>query len=250
MLKDPKRVAVEISDWIQDYAHDAGIKSLVVGVSGGIDSAIVYRLCQMTDLPVIPVFLPMNQKQDDMLRPLVESLVGFPDILTSFIYYDLLPLDKKLTNVDKINDKAIGNYSARMRMAKLYLIAELNHGIVVGTTNAPEWLIGYFTKWGDGAVDIEPIKGLLKSEVYQLGKDGFDNPVPESILNVAPSANLWEGQTDEGELGIKYCDLDSSCVGENIGTVLAAAIAKMVISNSHKKCETPSIDVEEAGKWR
>lgn len=130
-------------------------------------------------------------------------------------------------------------------MAKLYLVAELHNGIVVGTTNAAEWLLGYFTKWGDGAVDVEPIRDLLKKEVFQLGREGFEVPVPESILQTAPSANLEDGQTDEGDFAtFTYDDLDV-VVANQQGAFLAIAndrlesIEKWAKFSEHKKTETP-----------
>jgi len=263
MVKDPQVVAQYLSDWIRDYTIAAGKKRLVVGVSGGIDSAVVFRLCEMTGLEVLPVFMPLNVAQDEKLFSSIIELISSNDrfqgsplkalnyIISSKFYINdfMVPL---IRGIDPTaSPQALGNFAARMRMSILYYTAEVNDALVIGTTNLPEWGVGYFTKWGDGAVDIEPIKGLLKEEVFQLGKDGFVVAVPDVILNAAPSANLWEGQTDEGEMGVKYSDLDAYCLdAENVDDFCANKIENMKIRNNHKKCETPSPDMSGIGSFR
>lgn len=209
MLSNPKQVALEISEWMIKRLDESGRKSFVVGVSGGIDSAVAFRLAQLTGRPYNAVFLPKDEEQDERLRPLVEELCGFAPskiYIDEFLDLDALPY----MHGDPAKRKlAYGNVAARARMISLYYMAEYFEGIVVGTTNAAEAYIGYYTKYGDGGVDIEPICGLLKHEVYQLGREGFDVPVPDSILNIAPSANLWPGQTDEDEMGFSYDQLDA-----------------------------------------
>ena len=252
MIRDPKAMAQYLSDWIRDYTVAAGKQHLVVGVSGGIDSAVVFRLCEMTGIEIIPVFLPFDVSQDNQLGGIVKNLVGDETVVKTIFIDGLVDVFMRCdSSADAPSPKALGNFAARMRMSILYYIAEVNNALVVGTTNLPEWVIGYFTKWGDGAVDIEPIKGLLKEEVFQLGKDGFAVAVPDVILNAAPSANLWEGQTDEGEMGVKYGDLDAYCLdAENVDDFCANKIENMKTRNNHKKCETPSPDMSDIGSFR
>jgi NAD+ synthase len=234
MLSNPKEVALEISEWMKGKAAEAGRDGFVVGISGGIDSAVAYRLAQMTGLRVQPIFLPKDREQDERLRPLVEELCGFVPVK---IFIDELVDLEALPYIHESDRRklAYGNVAARARMTSLYYMAEYFQCIVVGTTNAAEWYIGYYTKYGDGGVDIEPICGLSKHEVYQLGREGFDVPVPDSILNVAPSANLWPGQTDEGELGYTYDQLDAYIQGKEPMTVPLGVQVK--IDATHDKTE-------------
>ena len=208
MLSEPKTTTQQISEWLCNQLYDAERNSFILGVSGGIDSAVVFRLLQMTGKPFHCYFLPKNKKQEKELEPLVLELCG--DVNFDTIYLDDFVNVECLPYIHDANKRniALGNLYARMRMSILYYHSEYYKGLVVGTTNLAEWEVGYFTKYGDGGVDVEPIIGLLKHEVYQLARDGFDNPVPDSILEAIPSAGLWDGQTDEGEMGISYDDLD------------------------------------------
>lgn len=232
MLQDPKRTAQEIADWMVKKLEESGQESFVVGVSGGIDSAVAYRLAQLTGKPVYAVFMPKDEEQDERLWPLISDLIDEGvevdvEYIDDFLQH--LPATMHSTDLDR------GNFAARMRMSLLYYFAGIYKGLVVGTTNAAEWYIGYYTKYGDGGVDIEPICGLPKHEVYQLGRDGFDVPVPDSILNVAPSANLWPGQTDEGELGYTYDQLDAYITSKEPMTVPLGVQVK--IDATHDKTE-------------
>ena len=245
MLSDPKLVAKEISGWMSDYAKATGKKSLVIGVSGGVDSAVCYRLSMMTGLAVHPIFLPRDLIQAEVLMPLVQELLIPDDISPVTNEIEVLSWSKPLQPFPEEDQggglRALGNFHARIRMAALYYYSELFDGLVVGTTNMSEWYIGYFTKWGDGGVDIEPIQGLLKSEVYQLGAEGFDNPVPKSILSTPPSAGLWSGQTDEGEMGFTYDQLEDHIMGR--GDDLPLDVAERIISlhesTNHKRDPVP-----------
>lgn len=211
-MKSPKDVAVDISSWMRTYAEDAGRDAWVIGVSGGIDSAVSFRLAQMTEMDVFPVFLPRNEQQRVDLIPLVGDLLDGTGLeLCTHRIEDVVDMDEIPTFSPSDRQRvATGNYHARQRMALLYYYGEMHRALVLGTTNGAEELIGYYTKWGDGAVDIEPLVELLKSEVYQIGV-ALD--VPESIVDAKPSANLWPGQTDEGELGVTYDDIDSMLSG-------------------------------------
>ena len=212
MLKSPIDVAKKVSDWMTSYAEDAGRDAWVIGVSGGIDSAVSFRLAQMTGMDVFPVFLPKNQQQRLDLMPLISDLLDTTGLEPAVhMISDVVDLDEiPMFSPAESYRLAMGNYHARQRMALLYYYGEMHRALVLGTTNASEELIGYYTKWGDGAVDIEPLAGLLKSEVYQLGV-ALD--VPKCIIDAVPSANLWPGQTDEDELGFTYDDIDAILSG-------------------------------------
>lgn len=166
----------------------------------------------MTGLDVFPVFLPKNRQQKMDLMPLISDLLDTTGLEPAIhMIEDIVDLDEiPMFSPAESYRLAMGNYHARQRMALLYYYGEMHGALVLGTTNAAEELIGYYTKWGDGAVDIEPLAGLLKSEVYQLGV-ALD--VPKCIVDAVPSANLWPGQTDEGELGFTYDDIDAILSG-------------------------------------
>lgn len=253
MLSDPRGTAKEIAEWMSKKLDESGRKSLVIGVSGGIDSAVVFRLAQLSGRPYNAVFLPKGEEQADRLQPLVNELCGF---WPSKIYIDDLVKVEALPHIPmgpvEKQKLAYGNVAARARMIALYYMAEYYGGIVVGTTNAAEAYIGYYTKYGDGGVDIEPICGLLKHEVYQLGREGFDVPVPDSILNAAPSANLWAGQTDEDEMGFTYDDLDRYVEWDPekspdvvFDPNVTLKIARMHINTEHKRNVPPHCCIGE-----
>lgn len=236
MLNNPTQVARDISRWMLQELEESGQECFVVGVSGGVDSAVVYRLAQMTGKPVHPIFMPFNQRQHDDLCGLVRELTGLDVMREVEIGLWCEGIDNifsvEETGAMGLSDLAVGNFAARMRMNFLYLMATVLKGIVVGTTNAAEWYIGYYTKYGDGGVDIEPICGLLKHEVYQLGREGFTTPVPASILNAEPSANLWKGQTDEGELGFTYDELDA-WISQGVESMVPIPIIDRIVAMHH-----------------
>ncbi len=190
---------------IQNFLRaNVGDRTVVIGVSGGIDSAVAFAISAKTFRPerIRAIFMPESPDENDLrdVRSLsakfgvpVETL-DIGDLLHSFI--------KKFNPSDKV---AIGNLKARIRMIILYYFANSLNGLVLGTTNRTEFMTGYFTKYGDGACDLEPIMHLFKSDVREAAS--FLG-VPEPIISRPPSAGLYEGQTDEKELGISYDRLD------------------------------------------
>ena len=212
-----------IADWIKDYAVKHNKTSLVVGVSGGIDSAVVSTLCAKTGLTTIPCMLPISMKEvsvDDE-----EELLP-PDLPMDHCRW----LDEHFPNIDgkSINmanlfrrfvwlsgqlgdtsELGFANSRARVRMMMLYQIAQSNNGLVIGTGNKVEdFGVGFFTKWGDGGVDISPIGDLYKSEVYELGAS---LNILDSIMNATPSDGLWDDdRTDYDQLGLTYDQLEEA----------------------------------------
>lgn len=242
MLNDPRGLAENVSIWLRSFMSQASKDTFVLGVSGGLDSAVAFRLAQMTGLRIQPIFLPKHVAQAERIGPRVKELLGTESdrLITNEI--EMLSWIRPLVAFtdEQRKAKAIGNFHARIRMATLYYYAELFGGIVLGTTNLPEWHVGYFTKWGDGAVDCEPLRSLLKEEVYQLGREGFDVPVPDSILDVAPSAELWNGQTDEDEMGFTYADIDAFLDGrDGVSSEVVAKIQALHEATGHKRRESP-----------
>lgn len=199
------------TDWIRDYVATNGIRTLVVGVSGGIDSAVVFRLCVATGKEVIAVAMPMSLEEDscpDSLKKAEELVKGIPNVTFAIKPIgEVVDAYSKVLKLDAYNPFPLlqGNIRSRIRANILYHYAGLHSGIVVGTGNKDEDEIGYFTKGGDGLVDICPISLIHKSDVREMAKL-LD--VPQSIIDAQPSAGLWDGQTDEDELGMTYDEVE------------------------------------------
>ena len=201
----------EISEWLNDYLEHNNLDSFVIGISGGIDSAVTSTLCAMTGKKTIVVIMPIHQNPEetrrgsDHCRWLKDNFsnVEQVNVELSSTY------DKLLTEVpSRFQTRlSLANTKARIRMSTLYLIAGSSNGIVVGTGNKIEdFGVGFFTKYGDGGVDISPIGDLMKSEVYSVGKD---LGIIKEILDAPPTDGLWDdGRTDEEQLGVSYDELE------------------------------------------
>ena len=203
-----------IKNWIKNYCNSMEKKpdSLVVGVSGGIDSAVVSTISAMTGMKVKALSMPIRQLkfQDDLSRAHLKWLKS------NFSNVDevIINLDEVFNSFEKSlgqfnNEHAFANSKARLRMATLYQVAGANNGIVVGTGNKVEdFGVGFYTKYGDGGVDISPIADCLKSQVWEMGKE---LKILEDIINAAPTDGLWsDGRTDERQLGMSYEDLEKA----------------------------------------
>jgi NAD+ synthase len=203
-----------IKTWIKNYCNSMEKKpdSLVVGVSGGIDSAVVSTISAMTGMKVKALSMPIRQLkfQDDLSRAHLKWLKNkFPNVDEVIINLDEVFNSFEKTLGQFNNELAFANSRARLRMATLYQVAGANNGIVVGTGNKIEdFGVGFFTKYGDGGVDISPIADCLKSQVWEMGKE---LKILEDIINAAPTDGLWEdGRTDERQLGMSYEDLEKA----------------------------------------
>ncbi|MDD5570035.1 MAG: NAD(+) synthase [Bacteroidales bacterium] len=206
-----KKVAEHITNWLVKKLNTSKQKGFVIGVSGGIDSAVVSALCAKTDFPVVTLNMPVFQNKEQYYLS-VEHInwlkkkfknVSSRTIDLSSVFSELicnLPENAK-------GDLALANIRSRLRMVTLYAFANTNKYLVCGTGNKIEdFGVGFFTKYGDGGVDINPIGDLLKSEVYALGK--FLD-VPKSIQKAAPTDGLWEkDKTDEEQIGATYNELE------------------------------------------
>ena len=204
-------LAEEITNWISDYALENDIRALVVGVSGGVDSAVTSTLSARTGIRTIVLNMPIHQKkyQDDLSKKHIswlkdnfnnveERIVNLSKTYDSFV---------ETVSVDEVSEIALANSRARLRMTALYATAGSNGGIVVGTGNKVEdFGVGFYTKYGDGGVDISPIADLLKTEVYQIARE-LD--IIEEIIQAAPTDGLWgDGRSDEEQLGASYEELE------------------------------------------
>jgi NAD+ synthase len=211
-MEDWGRLCEDISEWIRKYADENGISALVVGVSGGVDSAVTSTLCAKTGLETIVVNMPIHQdsSQYSMAKRHIEWLESgwanvnshLVDLTESYDSYVGNALDGL-----EISEISLANTRARLRMTTLYAIAGSRRGIVVGTGNKVEdFGVGFYTKYGDGGVDISPIADLLKSEVYALAEE---MGVIEDIRNSIPNDGLWaDGRTDEDQIGATYEELE------------------------------------------
>ena len=203
-----------ISKWIYDYVDKMPTKaqSLVIGISGGIDSSVSSTLSAMTGLKTIVLSMPIKQKssQHDLSIKHQNWLVkNFKNVEAHTINLDKLFDSFKLSLSGFDNEHGMANSRARLRMTTLYQVAAANKGIVVGTGNKVEdFGVGFYTKYGDGGVDISPIADCSKSDVWELGKE---LKIAEEIIKAKPTDGLWDdGRTDEGQLGLKYEEVEDA----------------------------------------
>ena len=208
-----------IKDWILNYVNSMPTKadSLVIGISGGIDSSVSSTLSAMTGLKTIVISMPIKQKttqhdlslkHQDWLKKNFKNVSGFTIELDNLFN----TFEKTLSKFN--NEHGMANSRARLRMSTLYQVAAANNGIVVGTGNKVEdFGVGFYTKYGDGGVDISPIADCNKTEVWELGKE---LNILKEIIEAPPTDGLWDdGRTDEGQLGLSYSELEEAMNNEN-----------------------------------
>ena len=215
----PKEKVNFIKNWIKSYVEKMPnpAKSLVIGVSGGIDSSVSSTLSAMTGLRTIVLSMPIKQKSSQHDLSLAHQRwlqKNFKNVETHTIDLDDLfkTFEKSLENFS--NEHGMANSRARLRMTTLYQVAATNKGIVVGTGNKVEdFGVGFYTKYGDGGVDISPIADCNKTEVWELGKE---LGILKEIIDAPPTDGLWDdGRTDEGQLGLSYRELEEAMNNEN-----------------------------------
>ena len=201
----------DISNWILKYAEQNNISTLVVGVSGGVDSAVTSTLCAKTGINTIVINMPINQdvSQYDLSNQHIEWLTSkWSNVESNIIdLTETYEVFHSKLNDFNVSELSMANTRARLRMATLYALAGSNNGIVVGTGNKIEdFGVGFFTKYGDGGVDISPIADLYKSEVYSLAES---LQIIQSIQDAPPTDGLWnDGRTDEDQIGATYEELE------------------------------------------
>ena len=225
-----------ISNWIKNYVDNMPTKagSLVIGISGGIDSSVSSTLSAMTGLKTIVLSMPIKQKshQHDLSLKHQEWLVkNFKNVEAHTINLDelFLAFNASLSKFD--SEHGMANSRARLRMTTLYQVAAANKGIVVGTGNKVEdFGVGFYTKYGDGGVDISPIADCNKAQVWELGKE---LGILKEIIDAPPTDGLWDdGRTDEGQLGLKYNELEEAM--ENPNSPNRIKYEKIRKQNMHK----------------
>jgi len=250
---DYKNLSEQIQDWIIDYVSKNKLKTLVIGVSGGIDSAVVSTLCSRTGIPTVAVGMPLNSKlENTRLSKLQLEFLSKLNVRTVEIelsesfnsFENTIPYDFK-------SELASANSKSRLRMMTLYHIATNMNGIVVGTGNKVEdFGVGFFTKYGDGGVDISPIADLYKTEVRKLGR--FLG-IPHEIINAIPTDGLWDDdRNDESQIGATYEELEWVMEYGNKKQVytekefnILEIYQKFNNKNNHKMVPIPIFDLKE-----
>jgi len=232
----PLEKAEFISNWIKNYIEmmPSKAQSLVIGISGGIDSSVSSTLSAMTGLKTIVLSMPIKQKksQHDLSLKHQEWLIKkFNNVETHTVNLDKLfkTFENSLSKFG--SELGMANSRARLRMTTLYQVAAANKGIVVGTGNKVEdFGVGFYTKYGDGGVDISPIADCNKTEVWEMGKE---LNILKEIIEAAPTDGLWDdGRTDEGQLGLKYEELEEAM--KNINSINREKYEKIRKMNLHK----------------
>ena len=213
---EPKERIIFITGWILDYCSKMPKKpdSLVVGVSGGIDSAVVSTICAASGMKTKVLSMPIRQikQQDDLSKEHCNWLVhNFKNVESVIVDLDSVFDEFEKAVGKNSNEHAFANSRARLRMTTLYQIAGSNNGIVVGTGNKVEdFGVGFYTKYGDGGVDISPIADCTKSQVWEMGRELGVN---QAIIDAAPTDGLWaDGRNDEQQLGMSYQELEEAMI--------------------------------------
>ena len=251
----PSRLAVRISDWIRERVSEAGAQGVVLGMSGGLDSSVAAVLCKRAfPAATLGLILPCNSPPEDVTHArLVAAQFGIETqefdlsaLFTAFL--TLLAGEERPGGAAVTNQKpdlAVANLKPRLRMICLYYFANKRNYLVVGTGNKSELAIGYFTKYGDGASDILPLGDVFKTEERALAEE---LGIPRVIIEKPPSAGLWAGQTDEGEIGMSYEMLDrilallergDTDVSQTMDPELVARVKRMTEQSQHKREPIP-----------
>jgi NAD+ synthase len=232
-----QETAQKIIAWLREQLKMTSTKGFVLGMSGGLDSSVCAALLRQATEHCLGLILPIESDVKDLddasaVASAMNMQTEYIDLTSTY-----MSLVKLLPNGDRV---ALGNIKARLRMVILYYHANIHNYLVCGTGNKTEISLGYFTKYGDGACDVLPLGDLSKCEVRDLARA---LKIPEKIVSKAPSAGLWAGQTDEGEIGFSYEEMDEALQKIEAGNTADAtcrALEKIIEKNAHKR-ERPTI---------
>ena len=242
-MENYEKLTEKLVGWIKEKIECANCSGAVVGLSGGIDSAVTAVLCKRA-FPdnTLGVIMPCysNRQDEEDARLLAEEFD---------LAYKVVNLEKPFDSLKEVigiteeiasdNRLAVANIKPRLRMTTLYYHASINNALVVGTDNRSELKVGYFTKYGDGGIDIAPLGKLVKSQVRELARH-LD--IPENIITKAPSAGLWEKQTDEEEMGITYEELDQYILTGDADEKVKNVVDTLHNKSKHKLQPPPTPD--------
>jgi len=235
---DYQKIKDNLVSWLQSAVKNAGSKGAVVGLSGGIDSAVTARLSQLAfGDDVLAVIMPCHSNgrdREDALK--VAQKFGLEVVENDLSgIYDHFLANLKESGIES-GRLAAANIKPRLRMTALYYYAQAKNYLVVGTDNWSELKIGYFTKHGDGGIDLAPLGSLVKHEVKKLAEV---LEIPAEIIEKKPSAGLWDGQTDESEMGFSYQELDQYILTGEAEPEVKEEIQRLAAKNSHKVAPIP-----------
>lgn len=237
------QVCNEAIEWIKNKVEDAGAKGIVLGLSGGIDSAVVAALCKKA-FPdnTLCIMMPCHSNPVDLEHALLVADVLKLNV-KKVVLDDTFDIMKQAVGAQDNDPKlAIANMKSRLRMITLYYHAGANNYLVAGTGNKSELTIGYFTKYGDGGVDLLPLVSFVKKEVKELAKH---LGIPEVIISKPPTAGLWENQTDENEMGMTYEELDNYILTGKASENVKNKVDRMNKNSEHKRKPVPQFVPKE-----
>ncbi|MHA2315545.1 MAG: NAD+ synthase [Candidatus Hermodarchaeia archaeon] len=234
---DYSEITKKITQWLDQYLKESGCTGYIVGLSGGIDSSVTAILCRQVTDATLGLILPCGYSSPDDIKDAQELAKQFG---IEFRTYNLTPVYESLLpslglQADSPITIPLANIKARLRMITLYYESNRMNRLVIGTSNRTELALGFFTKYGDGGVDLLPLGGLLKREIRGLAAY---LGIPEKIISKTPSPGLWPGQTDEGELGASYDQLDdlvSGKIPQGLTKEEIKRFQKRIADNEHKR---------------
>jgi len=236
-----QQLTEKLVSWIREKVATAGGKGAVAGLSGGLDSSVAAVLCRRAfPKDVLAITMPCHSHKEDLEHAqLLASQFSIPTKTVALdTTYDallkVLPDDKATAS-----RLAQANLKARLRMLTLYYFANRLNYLVVGSGNRDELTLGYFTKYGDGGVDIQPLGNLLKGQVKELARS---LGIPRPIIDKPPSAGLWEEQTDEGELGLSYDQIDRYLASGEASAAVKKRLESIITLSKHKRQPPPVAD--------
>jgi NAD+ synthase len=239
----PERVAEYLVGWLRERADEAGATGAVVAISGGVDSAVAAALCRRAfPETTLGLLLPCHSHPQDTAD--AERVCRILDITSTTVVldaaYDALVAALRSSPQFAQHPVALANLKPRLRMTALYYFANRLNRLVVGTGNRSEAYVGYFTKYGDGGVDVQPLANLVKGEVRALAAH---LGIPADIVHRTPTAGLWPGQTDEGEMGLTYAALDAYLQSGQAPPAVRERIEQLHRASEHKRRPPPIADI-------